>query len=73
MDAQADLHLCCSHTTKIGFLMAWPVFRYIGRTSAVLEGKEFVASNFTVKKKNNCWFTMVGVIFAEDSFKTNLL
>ena len=43
--------------------------------------KEFVASNFTIKKKqknknkkkNNCWFTIVGVIFAEDFLKTNLL
>ena len=46
--------------------------------------KEFVASNFTVKKKkqqqqkkknkkkNNCWFTIVGVIFAEDFLKINL-
>ena len=46
--------------------------------------KEFVASNFSVKKKNNrkkkkkkkknnCWFTIVGVIFAEDFLKINLL
>ena len=47
--------------------------------------KEFVASNFTVKKtkkkhthtqkkkKNNCWFTKVRVIFAEDFLKINLL
>ena len=34
---------------------------------------DFVASNFTVKKqtKNNCWFTIVGVIFAEDFLKIN--
>ena len=37
--------------------------------------KELVASNFTVKKKkkNNCWFTIVDVIFAEDFLKINLL
>ena len=23
MDAQADLHLCCSHMVKTGFLMTW--------------------------------------------------
>ena len=23
MDAQADLHLCCSHMAKTGFLMTW--------------------------------------------------
>ena len=34
--------------------------------------KEFVASNFTVKNKN-CWFTIVGVIFARDLLKINLL
>ena len=31
--------------------MMWPIFRSIGHTSAVLEGKEFVASNFTVKNQ----------------------
>ena len=23
MDAQADLHVCCSHMAKTGFLMMW--------------------------------------------------
>ena len=29
----------------------WPIFRKTGRISAILEGKEFVASNFKVKKQ----------------------
>ena len=38
---------------KTGFLEMWPIFRliHVGRTSAILEGKAFVASNFTVKKQ----------------------
>ena len=36
--------------------------------------KEFVASNFTVKKKkqktNNCWFTIIGVIFCRGFIKS---
>ena len=47
----ADLRFCCSSMTKTGFLMMRPIFRYIGRTSAILEGKEFVASNFMMKKQ----------------------
>ena len=27
--AQADLHLCCSHMAKTGFLMMWLIYIYI--------------------------------------------
>ena len=29
MDAQADLHLCCSHMAKTGFLMTWLNYYYV--------------------------------------------
>ena len=29
MDAQADLHLCCSHMAKTGFLMTWLIYSMI--------------------------------------------
>ena len=58
---------------KTGFLMMWPIFRWIGRTSAVLEGKCLLHPILRWKKNKNCWFTLVGVIFAEDFLKINLL
>ena len=74
---QAELRLCCSHMTKQVFSWCFQKDRsYLCR----IRRKELVASNFTVKKtttkkqtKTNCWFTIVGVIFAEDFLKIKLL
>ena len=66
-DCVDDVRLCCSRMTTI-----WPSFRKICHTSAVSEGKEIVASSFTVEKKI-LLISHSGVIFAEDLLKINLL
>ena len=35
--AQADLHLCCLHVAKTGFLMTWLLYFYVNSVYANVE------------------------------------
>ena len=66
MDAQSDLHLCCSHMAKTGFLMTWLICQ--------IEAFRNLAFAKNTRHKTTFWFASFKVnVFVRPAKKNILL
>ena len=77
-EAQADLHLCCSHMAKIGFLMTW-IILYMTKTFRMATKRSqylylcVYYKNWLFNKSVYCFYNVFLHLLVSKSFITPLI